>query len=50
MYGLVVSARMNGVEPQAWLTDVMARIAARPAQRLDEAALEAAIAHQACGS
>jgi hypothetical protein len=27
---------MNGVDPQAWLADVLARIAAHPAHRLDE--------------
>jgi transposase len=29
-------ARANGVDPQAWLADVLARIAAQPAHRLDE--------------
>ena len=36
MYSLIISAKMNGVDPQAWLTDVLARIAAHPAHRLDE--------------
>ncbi|WP_249125725.1 transposase domain-containing protein [Bradyrhizobium manausense] len=27
---------MNGVDPQAWLADVLARIATHPAHRLDE--------------
>jgi transposase len=27
---------MNEVDPQAWLSDVLARIAAHPAHRLDE--------------
>ena len=27
---------MNGVDPQAWLADVLKRIAAHPAHRLDE--------------
>jgi len=36
MYGLIVSARRNGVDPQSWLTAVFARIAARPTHRLDE--------------
>jgi transposase len=36
MYSLIVTARMNGVDPQAWLTDVLFRIAAHPAHRLDE--------------
>ena len=36
MYSLIMTARMNDVDPQAWLTDVLARIAEHPAQRLDE--------------
>ena len=36
MYSLIVSAKMNGVDPQAWLADVLARIAGHPAHRLDE--------------
>ena len=36
MYGLIVTVKMNGIDPQAWLADVLARIAAHPAQRLDE--------------
>jgi transposase len=36
MYSLIVSAKMNGVDPQAWLADVLARIAAHPEHRLDE--------------
>jgi IS66 C-terminal element len=36
MYSLIVSAKMNGVDPQAWLADVLARIATHPAHRLDE--------------
>jgi transposase len=36
MYSLIVTAKMNGVDPQAWLTDILARIAAQPAHRLDE--------------
>jgi hypothetical protein len=27
---------MNDVDPQAWLADVLARIAGHPAQRLDD--------------
>ena len=27
---------MNDVDPQAWLSDVLARIATHPAHRLDE--------------
>ena len=36
MYSLIVTAKMNGVDPQAWLADVLARIAAHPARRLNE--------------
>ena len=36
MYGLIVAAKMNDVDQQAWLADVLARIAEHPAQRLDE--------------
>ena len=36
MYSLIVLAKMNGVDPQAWLADVLARIAAHPMHRLDE--------------
>jgi transposase len=36
MYSLIVTAKMNGVDPQAWLADVLSRIAAHPAYRLDE--------------
>jgi hypothetical protein len=28
MYSLIVTAKMTGVDPQAWLTDILARIAA----------------------
>jgi hypothetical protein len=31
-----VTVKMNGVDPQAWLADVLARIATHPAHRLDE--------------
>ncbi|WP_183238539.1 transposase domain-containing protein, partial [Bradyrhizobium sp. CIR18] len=33
---LIVSAKMNDVDPQAWFADVLARIAAHPVQRLGE--------------
>ena len=36
MYSMIVTAKMNDVDPQAWLADVLARIAAHPVQRLDE--------------
>ncbi len=35
-YTLVRTARLNGVEPEAWLTDVIARIGAHPINRLAE--------------
>src|SRR5258708_20072383 len=36
MYSLIVTAKMNGVDPQAWLADLLKRIAAHPAHRLAE--------------
>ena len=36
MYSLIVTAKMNEVDPQAWLADVLARIAGHPAKRLDD--------------
>jgi transposase len=36
MYSLIVTAKMNGVDPQAWLADVLSRIATHPAHRLDQ--------------
>ena len=36
MYSLIITAKMNGIDPQAWLTDVLMRIASHPAHRLDE--------------
>jgi transposase len=36
MYSLIVTAKMNDIDPQAWLGDVLARIAAHPASRIDE--------------
>ena len=36
MYSLVTTAKMNNVDPQAWLADILARIANHPAHRLDE--------------
>ena len=34
MYSLIGTAKLNGVDPQAWLADVLARIADHPVQRL----------------
>ena len=36
MYSIIVTATMNDVDPQAWLADVLTRIAEHPAHRLDE--------------
>jgi hypothetical protein len=36
MYSLIVSAKLNDVDPQTWLADVLARIASHPASRIDE--------------
>lgn len=36
MYGLIITAKMNGVDPQAWLAYVLARIAGHPSHRLDK--------------
>ena len=35
-YSLIVTAKMNNVDPHAWLADVLARIATHPAHRIDE--------------
>ncbi len=36
MYTLIGSAKLNDIDPQAWLVDVLKRIADHPAQRLGE--------------
>jgi transposase len=36
VYSLIVTAKLNEVDPRAWLADVLARIADHPALRLDE--------------
>ena len=36
MYSLIMTARMNDIDPQAWLADVLGRIADHPAHKLDE--------------
>jgi len=36
MYSLIVTAKMNDIDPQAWLADVLARIAEHPIHRLDD--------------
>jgi IS66 C-terminal element len=44
MYTLIATAKLNGVDPQAWLADVLRRIADHrlPAARAAALALEAA--------
>ena len=36
MATLIVTAKLNDIDPQAWLADVLARIAALPQSRLHE--------------
>ena len=36
MYSLIATAKMNDVDPQAWLADVLARLPAYPHHRIDE--------------
>ena len=36
MYTLIGTAKLNDIDPQAWLADVLKRIAEHPARRLDE--------------
>jgi len=36
MYSLIGTAKLNNVDPQAWLADILARIADYPANRLDD--------------
>ena len=36
MYTLIGTAKLNGVDPQAWLADVLDRIAEQPQTRLSE--------------
>ncbi len=35
-YTLIETAKLNGVDPQAWLTDVLSRIADHKINRIDE--------------
>jgi hypothetical protein len=35
MYSLIVTAKMNNIDPQAWLANVLARIAEHPARDID---------------
>ena len=36
IYSLIETAKLNGVNPQAWLTDVLNRIADHPINKIDE--------------
>jgi hypothetical protein len=36
IYSLIVTVKMNDVDPQAWLADVLARIAEHPAKNIDQ--------------
>jgi hypothetical protein len=36
LYTLVETARLNGVDPEAWLADTISRIADRPISKIDE--------------
>ncbi|MFP1133197.1 IS66 family transposase [Asticcacaulis sp. W401b] len=36
MYSLIYSAKLSGIDPQAWLADVLTRIGGHPNTRLDE--------------
>src|SRR5512138_3812838 len=36
MYTLIETAKLNGIDPRAWLADVLARLPGHPARRIDE--------------
>jgi transposase len=36
MYTLIATAKLNGIDPQAWLAELLRRIADHPASRVDE--------------
>lgn len=36
MYSLITTAKMSDIDPQAWLADVLTRIAGHPANKIDE--------------
>ena len=36
MFTLIETAKLSGIDPQAWLADVLRRIADHPAARLDQ--------------
>ena len=36
MYSLITTAKMNNVDPQAWLADILRRIANHPAASIEK--------------
>ncbi len=36
LYSLIGTAKLNDVDPQAWLADVLAKIADHPASKIDD--------------
>jgi hypothetical protein len=36
MLSLITTAKLNGIDPRAWLADVLARIADHPASKLND--------------
>jgi transposase len=36
VYTLIETAKLNGIDPQAWLADILARIADHPAKRITD--------------
>ncbi|MCP1538092.1 transposase [Methylorubrum extorquens] len=36
LYTLIETAKLNGLDPQAWLADVLARLPDHPAKRIDD--------------
>lgn len=36
LYTLIETCKMNGVDPRAWLADVLERLPGHPAKRIDE--------------
>jgi transposase len=36
IYSLIATAKLNDIDPQAWLADLLARLADHPATRIDE--------------
>ena len=36
IYALIETAKLNDIDPQAWLADVLARLPDHPAKRIDQ--------------